>query len=543
VGAQDAPMSATEGIWDESFSGFDICYSSESFGVGYGPADGHGTNFEGNWHAIRMKFDAAGKFLGYYVAYCDHSYADGHVKYKVRFVLKQWCPTIADVASGLVSPTENSAPRTDRLWKESKKPYTLPTLGYDYGTEISPFGSLSISKLSSLNLQLNLSAFTGVPDCKGSGVDSCTISSGIKNNQTLPYQESVVGAPYSCPNGKCVRSITLNKGEINSKAAQVTRQQGSQILSELFARVRSVYEYTQGTYAKTAAPNDFVQDRTETANGIRPPVVLSVGSCDDTGKCLENTTTTGISVNDSDGGLVKVLTPSARMFVRFFAFADANQMPLRHLEVDWGDGRVYPLDGMFRNARGYKQATCVANKCQIEQVDDMSQCSQNSDCASGKCIRQDAKSDIGRCLEVKQFNACVNDQDCNLVPACVEKTTAASFGTVADLTCDNNYFQFEHVYQCARIPVSQGGNFYASANDCGDPRSFPNGCCVFVPKVRVIDNWGWCNGYCPGGVGGNGCYNDTQNSGANECLGSASTTGSWNAFNGRIIVAPPIRPR
>lgn len=522
-------LSATEGIWDPSVPDNSICF-------GYGPSDGHGDNGEGNWHAVRLKFDVDGRFLGYYVAYCDHSPNSGATTYNVRFLLKQWCPFVADVTSNPVVLSDNAAPWTNRLWKDNKTPFAVPTLGYTYGTAASPFGSLALSSVfTKISEQVNLSVFSPIPDCKSSGVASCEISTGVKDHQS--YQDSVAGAPYSCPDGNCTLSLA-DKSEQLSNASNKNNAEGSGFLGSLFARVHKLYQYFAGGYVKRTDANVFTPDLTETGNGTRPPMILSVGGCDSTGRCIENTTSTGISVNDSSNGDVKVFTPSARVFVRFFAFADANQMPLKRLEVDWGDGRIYPLEGLFRNARGYKQPSCVSGRCQVQQVDDQSSCSSDAQCGSGRCILQATGSGVGKCLVTKQLNACTTDQDCSVVASCVDKNAATTFGTISGVTCDNNYDQFEHVYQCARVPYDQGGYFHANAAECGDQRAFPNGCCIFVPKVKAVDNWGWCNGYCPGGPGGNGCYDASPKGGINECK---NQSGPWTSYNGRIIVAPPTR--
>jgi hypothetical protein len=271
-------------------------------------------------------------------------------------------------------------------------------------------------------------------------------------------------------------------------------------------------------------------------------MIFPVKDCDISGRCIEDHSSTGITINDSNGQDVRVFTPSARVYARFFAFADADQMPLRRMEVDWGDGRKYPLDGLFRNYRGYTQPTCNATTkvCEASQIDDLSACSTDSQCGSGKCVLQSAGSGVGKCLVTRQLNACRTDADCTRVAACTDVSQARTFGTITDRTCDNNYAQFEHVYQCTRLPVSQGGNFEPNPDLCGDRRAFPNGCCIFVPKVQVTDNWGWCNGACSGGVGGEGCYDASFKNGRNEC---GESLGAWTRFKGRIIVAPPALRR
>ena len=119
--------------------------------------------------------------------------------------------------------------------------------------------------------------------------------------------------------------------------------------------------------------------------------------------------------------------------------------------------------------------------------------------------------------------SCSNNFDCQSLGLCVPEDSASHFGQIVDKTCDNAYFRFDHVYQCAE----DGAGWVA---DCSDS-SVQGGCCKFNPKIQVLDNWGWCNGSCDGAgsPGGFGCYQ-------NEC---ESNPGSWDPYdngNGKIII-------
>jgi hypothetical protein len=554
----------SEGIWNPNFTDSQICKAYSPSGVL--------SSWEGNWHAIRIKFDPiSGKFSGYDLAYCDQSNDDGGISYQVSFLLKEWCPIVSDVTyNPTVSGGTNPAPWTNRLWAENKKEnYVVPTLGYTYKSETAPYGSLSLNsfplpdKNGKLAQQINLSAFSILPDCVGPTIKACSHSVSPFVDPNAPWQQSFVGAPYSCPDGTCVQETPNNpsgKQEVLSNASSLLLDEGTSLLGNLFARVSNYYQYffnegvqgntVQQSYVRLALTNRLDADKTESgnlSNGVpKPPMVFPVGDCDIQGHCTELHASGGISVNDVASGNVRVFTPSARMYARFFAFADANQMPLRKVTVDWGDGHKYPLDGLFRNNRGYSPATCNVNagRCQAQQVDDTSACNDDGQCGGGTCVRQSTGSTVGKCLFTRQFNACKTNADCTQVAACTDKSVATTFGTIVDQTCDNNYVQFEHVYQCTRLPISAGGNFEAVAANCGanGTRDFPNGCCVFVPKVQVQDNWGWCNGTCntAGGPGGAGCYDGTFIGKANEC---DKDPGAWTKFNGKILVAPPALPR
>ncbi len=560
--AQDgsALTMSSEGIWDYNFTADQICRS-------YGPRYSS-TDWQGNWHALRVRFNAQDKFAGYDMAYCDQSPDGGSVKYEVTFILKQWCSVIADVGSTPTLPETDPAAWTNRLWANNPRGYsvavaasvgmvagvdaatvTMVNLGYTYGTDVKPFGSLGMNNFGNVKNTVNLSAFNPImTSCSNSGIESCERSKGLvpDGGKTPEFQESVAGAPYSCPDGTCIRSLDdANKTEERSNASLLTREMGAQLFSMLFARPRAIYQFGNGSYLRVenAPSNIFTRDYTENINvsatGVpKPPIVLPVGACDSSGHCVEGLGGTGISVNDRDGGDVRIFTPTARVFVRFFAFADANQMPLRQLSVNWGDGRVYPLKGLFRNFRGYRPATCNTQlrQCEMEVMDDLSSCSTDGECGGrGRCVVQAPGSSVGKCVVKRTAGACASDEECDQTSMCTDVANSPqTFGTIAGQTCDSNYAQFEHVYQCTRTPVSQGGNFEPDPAKCGDPRSFPTGCCIFVPKVQVKDNWGWCNGRCAGGVGGDGCY--TKVGGLDECTSNPS---AWTSYGGRIIVAPP----
>ena len=86
----------------------------------------------------------------------------------------------------------------------------------------------------------------------------------------------------------------------------------------------------------------------------------------------------------------------------------------------------------------------------------------------------------------------------------------SDFGLTED-ACDSRYYREQKTYTCSRALAD-------SLEECepGDP-FYPcqsvDGCCVFRPRVQMLDNWGVCNGTCVGGPGGDGnlCYNCGDN--------------------------------
>ncbi|MBI2483554.1 hypothetical protein HYV74_05265, partial [Candidatus Uhrbacteria bacterium] len=68
------------------------------------------------------------------------------------------------------------------------------------------------------------------------------------------------------------------------------------------------------------------------------------------------------------------------------------------------------------------------------------------------------------------------------------------------------------------------------------------GACVYVPRVYLKDNWGWCTGQCgnASSPGGTGCYSRPDlnpSDEENECAPQHST-GAWIPFSGRVVVFP-----
>jgi len=127
-------------------------------------------------------------------------------------------------------------------------------------------------------------------------------------------------------------------------------------------------------------------------------------------------------------------------------------------------------------------------------------------------------------------SACSDDSNCS-DGVCAP----ASFGDSPD-ACTEQYWSFAHVYQC------YGAGSLGWQDDC-PLESVEGGCCVFVPKVQVKDNWGWCTGSCAGRA--DGCYDASGNipEGPNECdvdypNDMRPDLNPWIYFDGQVIVTP-----
>ncbi len=547
--------SGDETLWNPIYDSGQIC---------------NATTGGGNWHAIRLKFDPnTRKFLGYYWFNCNASSADGALHYYVKFTLKEWCRKVVDTTVDYASLSD-TAPWTNRLWKAG---YVLNPLGYTYNTDMSPFGSL-IAGIPANNQQLQITEFRGGNPLKCYNnqdndplkIRSCEFSPSLTDPAYLP--KGTAGAPFSCPDGNCVQ-VDKTGTEVGSTASRQSLDAvGKPALGRLFARPKRWYNFDQafslkavldpinsGPYVGYTVQGSSIFDYTETGDAAIPtakpkaPLIYPLGACSSGDVCIEDISRgPGLTVNSESTKDIKIFTSNAKTFLRFFAFADSDQMPIRKIQVDWGEKNAqYSIyEGLYRNRRGYRNAICVAKNCQVTEVKDL-WCNNDIQCgAAGRC-------DVinNRCVVTTNTGqVCNSNIDCAAKPECA-KENSPDFGHIDGKTCDNAYFQFEHVYQCTR----KSSNFTANPADCGNAQLFPTGCCLFKPRVQVMDNWNWCNGRCPGGPGGDGCFNRTGLPECNfggycsndkniscradtECGSGGTCIGPWTSFSKYVIVAP-----
>ncbi|HLC70053.1 MAG TPA: hypothetical protein VJH75_03340 [Patescibacteria group bacterium] len=200
--------------------------------------------------------------------------------------------------------------------------------------------------------------------------------------------------------------------------------------------------------------------------------------------------------------------------MRFYAFADNNQMPLVRIKVDWGDNTgsaPYSTEGWFKN----KKPTCdVPNNHKFCNGDVNLPCKPSDD------------------------DECPGTADCTSAstPSYVTlegiKKNRLYFGNSPE-ACQEGYFEFTHSYRCDTSvePCSSGTD-----NNCYDPATQE---CRFTPRVQVMDNWSWCSGRCS--VRG-GCFNDDDEPFCDDSEGPLGNY-SWVDFGGnaskkKIIVKP-----
>lgn len=245
----------------------------------------------------------------------------------------------------------------------------------------------------------------------------------------------------------------------------------------------------------------------------RPPTIAAPDTsreCASAGSCQILQVGT-FSLDGVTQGKVAYIGGQSVNTIRFYGWAADNQLGIKDIWIDWGDGTRQEFhDSRMKN----KKPICGATK-ECEFVPGLP-CNSNNDCppASGKCV------DTSYCT-TKSWIQCIDDSDCyesgmDVGDKCTPRMT---FGN-SDRGCEQNYFEYTHVYLCPKgnsLP-NCGETKYcnrdntttcttdsdcAKGDKCVAGLAPPGGCydatnnaCRFTPRVIIKDNWGWCSGEC-----------------------------------------------
>lgn len=267
----------------------------------------------------------------------------------------------------------------------------------------------------------------------------------------------------------------------------------------------------------------------------QPPQIASfdASQCRQPGQCTVTRVGT-FNFNGQTEGPITIPGGQHKSTIQFYGWAAHNQMPLRRMIIDWGDGFKQELpDAKIKNHKPY----CgVTKECYIPAGPSKGHtgltCSTDSDCPPG----------LGRCENMGTCNKrselfCTQDSDCprSLDGEADRCNIRTFFGSSAN-ACESNYFEFSHLYTCdgpedvggttnicgqRRISTSSPGYRCArnpnklcdgptDTGNCGagdqciaDLAPTATGCwdpgtrsCRFTPRILIEDNWGWCTGEC-----------------------------------------------
>lgn len=359
------------------------------------------------------------------------------------------------------------------------------------------------------------------------------------------YQQSCIGDPTK----SCVKNSEIGKGPTNDKPLVDKVKESLSLLVQIYAKIplasmkifsndnNQIYRAPTSSDKLTISNKDLditgnlftnYNNDTHVPYGSVPKI-HPVGGCDTSGKC-EELNTEGFNVNakfpgTKDDNVIIDTKPFEADFT-FFYNVDSNHMPAKIIIIDPDTGIVSDIqtfNGSFWNQRGYLEDG--SSKCNKEK---------------GFCNNID-----GVVSEV----SCTTDNDCKgkPIPTCTtDETKAPAFGYILNRTCDLRPYVAKVYYNC-KGETDPHWNKTCDVLSGAQKKKWEDsqlgGCCVYQPKVQVLDNWGWCNGTCKGGADGtDGCYNAFSQGGKNECnnkkFSNDPNQHANTIFKAKVIVPP-----
>jgi hypothetical protein len=423
-------------------------------------------------------------------------------------------PACRSIVQAVDSSNATGYMYTDRIFEGSKNPSTLLTFGqppyglwaqYSNKTPNKPFGStIDPRDLNGLpdpypatiptcttDAWLSIGGATLVPTwvISGAGLIASVGDLSVCRNPFVRY-----GVPSLVPNfglGEVIQALpfvtpTLGDVALGAGAVKIYTQadvqdpslldlfdgftEAQQKMEQIFAESISGWRFLNdvaslgagrgalGSYIEesdfTGWSHDFTFNNRATGSGgytPEPPTIYAVDCAISSGLNCREGGINQISVNGKEAENYIVDTDGFfRASVEFFAAASKEQLPIRRIIVDWGNGdqsgSAEP-DNFYKNHRGLDK-----------NADDMPFCDQ--------------KDEWGKTPE----------------------------------SCEPTWLRYTKTYVC--------DDQWAESNKCGvggrgDVNCYDESAneCIFQPKVHVRDNWGWCTGSCPGGTdAGDGCF-------------------------------------
>ena len=288
--------------------------------------------------------------------------------------LREYCTAVAKVHDNT-----NNAAWTDKLWQNTNNKFTDPKLNYSYKLGSKPMGSLN---RSTFNINTADWAWLYSPRQTTntiSAVFGCYGQCGgqADNTKSPPVLDFTKLAPESGLIGS-FNTTKLHLSELFAKTLQVftlDKYKNSAYLTHNSFKYMESHD-NEKTFLKDAKDGmnynytEIAQDYPSGAESYKhAPQIKTVFNCQSNGKCYEGRE--GITVNGEpkDGksnAEVKITSWPAAAVMKFYAFADPNQMPLKQITVSWGDGTtVGPFTGMYRNKRGLTDGVCQSSYCYV----------------------------------------------------------------------------------------------------------------------------------------------------------------------------------
>ena len=233
---------------------------------------------------------------------------------------------------------------------------------------------------------------------------------------------------------------------------------------------------------------------------ISPPTiagVVSAGKADSGGKpmysALPNKMTISTPTATKNSGDIVGEGGQLEVMVKFYAWADDDQMPLTKVKVYWGNGGA-PSGSDGAKYQNHKP------RCQRKAHELLGLC---FDAAKFTKIGDLAPAILGYACSLKEECEHLGDKfTCGKQVLDQAGLGQDRFGDTANKTdlkanaCMEGYFSFSNTYTCSAADLALNESCTTdSQQSCIYTFPAPDGrkACRYRPAVQVMDNWEWCN--------------------------------------------------
>ncbi len=166
-------------------------------------------------------------------------------------------------------------------------------------------------------------------------------------------------------------------------------------------------------------------------------------------------------------GILNVVGGQYRSTIKFYGWAAHEQMAIRRLAVDWGDGTVQDFNDV--KLKNHKPFCSVQKEC-FSPTDGFTglTCQSDNDCP----VSAQACRAMGSCKDKKNI-VCAIDRDCRRDGSQDTCDFRAFFGNSAE-ACEATPFEFSHVYACpanaaSTLPRCSGQNLVTGVEPVTPP--------------------------------------------------------------------------
>jgi len=538
-----------------------------------------------NWFAVELRFDkATGVFKGYRSRQCDAG--DQRARALSTAVVWNVSPmckkAVVVFDKGNTEKKYTNKAWTDRVWGSTqiKRKYFDGNI-MEFVEKVSPFGSGQVTGAGFQDSRKDPWYFGEYKD----GVEwagfpfACSINtqaswfSGKCMYGPLNYggQDSPdVGIPSLLGANGVKTSGVIDPSEKWNDETSLGNSTQANRLSQLFAHPLSVWDYE---FDSSVGEMKWNKETSSTGSYDvsfkegKPPVIFPAISCkgetcNSEQYSIKRQLKNKFAINDvfGDGAEEKLFGwDSYYAVMRFYAWADHNQMPIKRIKVNWNN-----------NVFQAKDQTGLTDDSVRAGLQDGYFPNFKPGCdGDTQNVRFECKIGIW-----ETGLSCEGEEDtesCGAYPGSICAPVSPKFGNRPE-SCVPQPVIRQFNYTCENLDVPEGGtavdnnsfnvtpvgilqarlmNYFGLSADAAkewynylrNVRNLENSdyVCVYQPKVQVLDNWGWCTGSCKT-TGSGGCYNGDIGENVKQCEESGDPSmiygKEWVRFQNVIIVAP-----